>query len=124
MKYRNFDPSTDQPISAVDLLKKYNEFDEVKIGNLDITKVIAQSNSNPTDEDLTSKLLKRFDKIANIINTNAIKKKSSLGVKRKENLTEFDKYLKNKYPLADIKTEEKLTILLKERIKEIVDDRK
>lgn len=122
MKYRNFDPSTDQPISAAALLKKCDDFNEIKLKSFDITNAIAESKPNSNNEDLTSKFLKRFDKIANIINSNAIKKGSKSTVKHKENLTEFDKYLKNKYPLADIKTEEKFTILLKERIKDIVDN--
>lgn len=120
MKYRNFDPTTDQPITAADLLKEFTE-PTVSVKTFDISKLISEHKTPTTDEDLTSKYLKRFDKIADIINKNAIKKDRTVN-STKSSLNEFDKYLKNKYPLADLRVEEKLSILLKKRITEIMQD--
>lgn len=123
MKYRNFDPITDQPISADKLLHSISESNEIKLKTFNISQAISQSKTTPSDEDLTAKFLKRFNKIATIINKSATKKGANSRLKDRDNLNEFDKYLKNKYPLADIKTEEKLTLLLKKRIEEIINEK-
>lgn len=136
MKFRNFDPTTNQPIAAVDLIQKLSQDLKVQNDSLDITRLLKHKphdviddnkNDRKEDNDLTNKFLTKYEKIASIINTKSIKKHSKISKSSSQgktisttNITEFDDYLNNKYPLSKYRTNEKLSILLRQRINELL----
>lgn len=140
MKYRNFDPNTDTTITVVQLLQKLSgESFNPDIDSIDINKLITRSEEKgkvettnqqrvSSKENLTSKVLQKYGKIASVINAKVLKQKSGKvhsNTKASTNLriAEYDRYLNDQYPLAALRTEEKCSILLKQRVKEMIDEK-
>lgn len=137
MKYRNFDPDTNQPITAVELLERISTDVNFKDKPFDITTLLSDLDKNKSvkndsvttkkEENLTGYVLQKYNRIASLINASSIKKKqrnsnsnSTSSSSKIPNIPEFDTYLDTKYPFAKIKTKEKYTILLKQRINELI----
>lgn len=134
MKYRNFDPETNQPISALKLLEKLNKDSSFELDTINITESITKYNSdyNKDDnnkenenKDITNKILKRYKKIAKLSNMKSIQKKDLnkiLQTPDSKTISEYEEYLNNKYPLANIKTKEKISNLITTRIKDLMNE--
>lgn len=125
MKYRNYDPKTKQPITAVSLLKSLSETKAVETDTVDINQLLSNIDSSGKEKDLTAKTLKKYSKIANLINSKVIKRNSSKNVKNinREHIKEFDDYLESKYPQAKAITNEKYSLIIKQRVKELIDEK-
>ena len=144
MQYRNFDPQTNRPITALELLQKLEENAELEIDIIDITDVIAKKEESSTqeqtkkqaqkDRDITSRMLDRYSKIAKSINTKSVKRRqagSSAGSTTRaggsgggKQIAEFEDYLVSKYPQASVDTKRKLSVVLTQRIRELLGSKK
>ncbi|KAG0674840.1 hypothetical protein C6P40_002003 [Pichia californica] len=140
MKYRNFDPETNQPISALELLQKLEKDLQFEVDTINLTELITTKKDNNINneeklnenKDITGKILKKYGEIAKFINSQSIKKKQR-NIKKSSNnsnnsnnsnilgIPEFDEYLEMKYPLTTFKTTEKISLMLKERINELIE---
>lgn len=137
MQYRNFDPETNQPITAFKLLEKLNQQSQFEFDTINITESIAkseektkirkevsngQSNGN---QNLTNKLLDRYGEIAKLINKRSIKRRhgnkiTKLNTHNITTISEYENYLNTKYPLAKLQTNDKVAMLVKSRINELL----
>lgn len=138
MKYRNFDPETNRPITALELLQKLEGNAELEVDILDITDVITKKEESRTqeqaqtsaqkDRDITSRMLDRYSKIAKTINKKSIKRRQAgtaanstrTGSSGRTQIAEFEEYLSSKYPQAGVDTQKKLSLVLTQRIKELL----
>lgn len=140
MQYRNFDPQTNQPITALELLQKLEENAELEVDIIDIRDVITRKEENRTqeqmkkstqnDRDITSRMLDRYSKIAKSINTKSVKRRqagSPAGSTTRADgsgggtkIPEYEDYLASKYPQVSVDTKNKLSVVLTQRIKELL----
>lgn len=116
MKYRNFDPNTNQPTTPSQLLATISHStDNEKLTNLNHLLNFSSPSILPSS----------YNKIANTINSKIIKSKRKAKNKSKkilsihtESIKEFDTYLNNKYPLSKLQNNAKFSSLLKNKLKE------
>lgn len=133
MKYRNFDPETNQPISALKLLEKLDKDSNFELDTINITESITKYNKSHNDnenreninKDITNRILKKYEKIAKLSNMKSIQKKDMNKISQisgSKTIPEYEEYLNIKYPLANIKTNEKISNLLTSRIKDLMNE--
>jgi hypothetical protein len=133
MKYRNFDPETDQPISAAKILGELSQTKQFEKNVIDISQLLNKRSEKLTEnksneKDLTSRTLKKYNRLARIINSKVTKRKESLknsgtSIIHREHIKEYDDYLENRYPLANFKTKEICSKIVKERIKQLINEK-
>lgn len=137
---------TNKPVSAVGLLQKLSNTESASDVNKSIdifqliqrkeqqlnqkdksgeTKVIPKTAS----EDLTKSLLVRYRNIADIINKKVTKQKkqsnkASKTIQTSNTIKEFEDYLNYKYPFIERIRKEKFDIILKQRIKDLIEESK
>lgn len=136
MKYRNFDPQNNQPITALELLQKLEENADLEADIINITEVITkkgqstssertQDDGSRKDRDITARMLDKYSKIAKSINTKSIKRQhtnsSSLSTSTEElKIAEYDEYLSSRYPQAGADAKQKLSLELTKHIRELL----
>ena len=137
MKYRNFDPGNNQPITALDLLQKLEKNADLEADVINITEVITKKKQSTSsertlddgsrkDRDITARMLDKYSKIAKSINTKSIKRQhtnsSSLFSLSTDELkiTEYDEYLSSRYPQAGADAKKKLSLELTKHIRELL----
>lgn len=140
MKYRNFDPHNNQPITALELLQKLEENADLEADIINITEVItkkgqstsserAQDDGSRKDRDITARMLDKYSKIAKSINTKSIKRQhtnsSSLSTSTSTSteelkIAEYDEYLSSRYPQAGADAKQKLSLELTKHIRELL----
>ena len=136
MKYRNFDPTSNQPINAVDLLEKISTLTSTENHTVDLVELLTKKTHErtkalptPKDKDLTVNLLGKYSKIADLINRKSVKRRKTSGIDKQSvkvstQIAEFDNYLESKYPMAKTRTKEKFTKLLNDRIRYLLEEEK
>ena len=140
MKYRNFDPRNNQPITALELLQKLEENADLVADIINITEVITNKEKSTSSErslddgsrkgrDITSQMLDKYSKIAKSINTKSIKRQhansSSLSLSTSTSteelkIAEYDEYLSSRYPQAGADAKQKLSLEVTKHIRELL----
>lgn len=137
MKYRNFDPETNQPITALQLLEKLSQQSQFAFDTINIAESIVKSEEkrkirelsnngkNTGNQDLTNKLLDRYGEIAKLINKRSIKRRHGNKITKSNThnittISEYENYLNNKYTLVKSQTDDKIIMSVKSRINELL----